>query len=222
MRWTLQKERIGEVLVSLGLISRSQLQLALAEQRDTGERLGEALVRLGFIRRKDLNLVLSEQYRRAFAGALGMGFIFLNNGAALASPKATLTLTGTVAPRSTVRVANASAPVAVDLSSPVVNAPLTSLVSESNGRHSYSVILESQSAATTGKTMLMAADQSQSIPYSLSYGGKAVRFEGASAVLKSSARASDASGADLAISTARAAPSNRGFNDVLSVVIRAD
>ncbi len=222
MRWTLQKERIGEVLVSLGLISRGQLQLALDEQSGSGERLGEALVRLGFIRRGDLHFGLTEQYRRALVGALGAGFLFFNHGMAVASPKATLTLSGTVAPRSTVRLAGTSAPVAVDLSSPVVNATLTSLVSESNGKHSYSVLLESQSAAATGKTMLIAADQSQSIPYSLSYGGKAVRFEGALAVLKSSARPSDAAPADLAISTARAAPANSGFNDVLSVVIRAD
>ncbi len=40
--------RLGELLVSSGVITQDQLQIALREQRSSGERLGEIIVRLGF------------------------------------------------------------------------------------------------------------------------------------------------------------------------------
>ena len=42
-------ERIGEILVRDGLITREQLQHALLEQKKTKEKLGAILVRLGLI-----------------------------------------------------------------------------------------------------------------------------------------------------------------------------
>jgi len=56
-------ERIGEILVREGLITRDQLNLALQEQRDSGARLGYNLVALGFIKEIDLTRALARQYR---------------------------------------------------------------------------------------------------------------------------------------------------------------
>jgi hypothetical protein len=44
------EERLGEVLVSLGLVAPAQLEEALREQRSTGRRLGEILVSRGLVR----------------------------------------------------------------------------------------------------------------------------------------------------------------------------
>ncbi len=44
-----KKKRLGEELVSQGLITNDQVNIALIEQKKTGKPLGEALVALGFI-----------------------------------------------------------------------------------------------------------------------------------------------------------------------------
>ena len=44
--------RLGEVLISKGLLTETRLQLALAHQTVTGTMLGEALVKLGFVSNK--------------------------------------------------------------------------------------------------------------------------------------------------------------------------
>ena len=55
-------KRIGEILLEKGLISRNQLDQALARQRASKEFLGEILVQLGAIRPEVLLDALSEQF----------------------------------------------------------------------------------------------------------------------------------------------------------------
>ena len=55
------KERLGDKLIRLGLITPEQLDIALKEQKRTGELLGEVLLRLGFITEEQLMNALSEQ-----------------------------------------------------------------------------------------------------------------------------------------------------------------
>ncbi|HRN53397.1 MAG TPA: ATPase, T2SS/T4P/T4SS family [Gemmatimonadaceae bacterium] len=56
-------ERIGDLLVKEGLISREQLQQALAEQRQNGTRVGYNLVKLGFIQENELTRTLARQFK---------------------------------------------------------------------------------------------------------------------------------------------------------------
>ncbi|HEY8166756.1 MAG TPA: ATPase, T2SS/T4P/T4SS family [Gemmatimonadaceae bacterium] len=56
-------ERLGELLVREGLITREQLDHALHEQRETGTRLGYNLVALGYVKETDLTRMLARQYR---------------------------------------------------------------------------------------------------------------------------------------------------------------
>jgi len=54
-----QKKRIGDILLDQGLINMNQLQIALQEQKKSGELLGAVLFSLGFISQKDLFKVLT-------------------------------------------------------------------------------------------------------------------------------------------------------------------
>jgi type IV pilus assembly protein PilB len=56
-------ERIGDLLVKEGLITREQLQKALDEQRQNGTRVGYNLVKLGFIQENELTKTLARQYK---------------------------------------------------------------------------------------------------------------------------------------------------------------
>ncbi|GIX08154.1 MAG: type IV-A pilus assembly ATPase PilB [Candidatus Poribacteria bacterium] len=56
-------ERIGDLLVREGLITREQLQKALQEQKVTGMRLGYTLVKLGFVQEVEITKMLARQYR---------------------------------------------------------------------------------------------------------------------------------------------------------------
>ena len=56
-------ERIGEILVREGLITRDQLDLALQDQRESGTRIGYSLVALGFVKEVELTRTLARQYR---------------------------------------------------------------------------------------------------------------------------------------------------------------
>lgn len=60
------KVRIGEMLVQQGRLDATQLQVALAHQRQWGGRLGGALVHLGFLRTPALLEVLGEQFGMPF------------------------------------------------------------------------------------------------------------------------------------------------------------
>ncbi|MDH5722139.1 MAG: ATPase, T2SS/T4P/T4SS family [Alphaproteobacteria bacterium] len=54
------KQRIGDQMVSMGLITEDQLNVALQEKKITNKMLGEILVELGFIEEGDLTLFLAE------------------------------------------------------------------------------------------------------------------------------------------------------------------
>jgi type IV pilus assembly protein PilB len=56
-------ERIGDLLVREGLITREQLDKALQEQRQNGTRVGYNLVKLGFVKEVELTKMLAKQYK---------------------------------------------------------------------------------------------------------------------------------------------------------------
>ena len=56
-------ERLGDLLVREGLITREQLEKALQEQRQNGTRVGYNLVKLGFIAETDLTKMLARQFK---------------------------------------------------------------------------------------------------------------------------------------------------------------
>jgi len=53
---------LGQMLIEAGLITEEQLEIALREQKRTGEKLGEVLLRMGFVTREDILKVLSRQW----------------------------------------------------------------------------------------------------------------------------------------------------------------
>jgi type IV pilus assembly protein PilB len=57
------QERLGELLLDRGLLTRAQLDRALEESREQGTRLGFSVVSLGYVREAELLEVLSEQYQ---------------------------------------------------------------------------------------------------------------------------------------------------------------
>ncbi|MEO1131394.1 MAG: hypothetical protein AAFX40_01665 [Cyanobacteria bacterium J06639_1] len=59
-----QKIQLGEILVRRHVLSRSQLDSMLSEQKQTGERLGAMLFRKGMISYQRLQDALKEQYWR--------------------------------------------------------------------------------------------------------------------------------------------------------------
>src|SRR3990172_6413807 len=73
-----KRKPLGERLVEKGLVSKDQLDLALREQKRTGERIGEILISLGF--------VTQELISSALASEAGVGFVQLDNY--LVEPKA--------------------------------------------------------------------------------------------------------------------------------------
>src|SRR6476660_3946357 len=56
-------ERLGDLLVREGLITREQLQRALQEQKQNGTRVGYNLVKLGFVQEIELSKTLDKQYK---------------------------------------------------------------------------------------------------------------------------------------------------------------
>jgi len=56
-------DRLGEVLLRDGILSREQLTQALAEQKATKHRLGFVLVKLGLVPELEITKVLARQYR---------------------------------------------------------------------------------------------------------------------------------------------------------------
>ena len=56
-------QKIGDLLVKEGLITKEALERALQEQRTTGFRVGYNLVKLGFINEVELTRMLARQYR---------------------------------------------------------------------------------------------------------------------------------------------------------------
>jgi DNA repair exonuclease SbcCD ATPase subunit len=70
-----QRRQLGELLVKKGVLTDTQLQLALEEQRRSGAPLGEILVQLGFSRGPTVGNALAEQHggplRTEYGLALG-------------------------------------------------------------------------------------------------------------------------------------------------------
>ncbi len=56
-------DRLGDVLIKEGLITREQLAQALAEQRASKHRLGYVLVKLGLVQELEITKLLARQYR---------------------------------------------------------------------------------------------------------------------------------------------------------------
>ena len=56
-------ERLGDLLVREGLITREQLEKALQEQKQNGTRVGHNLVKLGFIAETELTKMLARQFK---------------------------------------------------------------------------------------------------------------------------------------------------------------
>jgi type IV pilus assembly protein PilB len=56
-------DRLGQILIQEGLITREQLGQALAEQKQSRHRLGYVLVKLGLIQELEITKVLARQYR---------------------------------------------------------------------------------------------------------------------------------------------------------------
>jgi type IV pilus assembly protein PilB len=56
-------DRLGEILLREGLVTREQLAQALAEQKNTKHRLGYCLVKLGLVQELEITKVLARQYR---------------------------------------------------------------------------------------------------------------------------------------------------------------
>jgi type IV pilus assembly protein PilB len=63
------RKKIGECLIQAGLISETDLQIALAEHKRTGDRLGAVLVRM--------NLATEKQIAKALAHQLGFAYLNL-------------------------------------------------------------------------------------------------------------------------------------------------
>ena len=70
-RGRVQKLRLGDILITAGLLTEEQLQNALNLQKLTNERLGEILVRQNFVTEQDIMRVLSQQ--------LGLQYVDLNS-----------------------------------------------------------------------------------------------------------------------------------------------
>ncbi len=60
------KKRLGELLIEEGLITKEQLEEALAEAKKTGEPLGQVLIDLGYITPQDLGKVLQKQFNVSY------------------------------------------------------------------------------------------------------------------------------------------------------------
>jgi len=56
-------DRLGDLLLKEGLITKDQLDKALQEQRQNGTRLGYNLVKLGFVQETEITKMLARQYR---------------------------------------------------------------------------------------------------------------------------------------------------------------
>jgi type IV pilus assembly protein PilB len=57
------RKRLGEILIDGGIITKAQLEEALARHKETKKLLGETLVELGFVNEEDVAGVVAAQYR---------------------------------------------------------------------------------------------------------------------------------------------------------------
>ena len=86
MAYQRRKLRIGDLLVSEGLLTFEQLDTALDEQKRSGSKLGEVVVRLGFVTQDQINQLLCEQLDIEF---VNLRKIDINDAAVKLVPEAT-------------------------------------------------------------------------------------------------------------------------------------
>ena len=60
------QRKLGEILLSEGILTESQLQKAIQAQKSEGGRIGEVLVRLKLVAEKDIALALGKHLQVAF------------------------------------------------------------------------------------------------------------------------------------------------------------
>jgi hypothetical protein len=105
----LEKSRLGRILVNRGYITDYQLQVALEEQRESGDKLGAILLRAGWLSERELQRTLRHQNRYRYAAALtAMVITPLQPVAALASPTPALPAKGPQTSSQQVRIDSAS------------------------------------------------------------------------------------------------------------------
>ena len=71
----MKSKRLGDILISDGLLTQEQLEEALAQQKQTHERLGAVLIEYGYITEKELIDALRNQ--------LGIDFLLQHIGQCL-------------------------------------------------------------------------------------------------------------------------------------------
>jgi type II secretory ATPase GspE/PulE/Tfp pilus assembly ATPase PilB-like protein len=117
--------RIGELLKAKGLISDRQLNIALIQQKVTGEILGDTLIKLGFVSAKEFASTIAEQSNMEFVDL--DSFIVADEALRLV-PKATAQQAGfipmdLVDGRLTIGITNPSNIVAVDAATRLTSIP---------------------------------------------------------------------------------------------------
>ena len=65
-----EKLRLGDFLITQGLLSQEQLQLALEEQKRTGRKLGRVFIEAGYVEEKEISKALGRQLRAPFVDLL--------------------------------------------------------------------------------------------------------------------------------------------------------
>ncbi|RJP22168.1 MAG: type II secretion system protein GspE [Deltaproteobacteria bacterium] len=80
-----KRKMLGERLIDAGLVTHDQLDLALREQKRTGERVGEILINLGFVTQEQISAVLASQAGVAF---IQLDSYLIEAGALKAIPEA--------------------------------------------------------------------------------------------------------------------------------------
>ena len=68
-------KKLGELLVSLGIITQQQLQQSLEQQKKTGQKLGEILLELGYVNEDLLFAVLAKQFNIPYVSVSEYGEI---------------------------------------------------------------------------------------------------------------------------------------------------
>ncbi|MCX5845287.1 MAG: GspE/PulE family protein [Deltaproteobacteria bacterium] len=131
--------KIGEILQSKNLINENQLQIALIQQKITGELLGDAIVKLGFVSSKELGQALAEQ---AGVEYIDLSQYPISEDALILFPKEVAETTGFIPieiteGRLSIGVTNPSNIVAVDkVASITKNQPKVYMVDPDNFRES--------------------------------------------------------------------------------------
>ena len=65
-----RKKLLGRILKEMGLVTESQIQEALAVQKESGGAIGEIMVERNYIVREDLTLALASQAGAVVSGAI--------------------------------------------------------------------------------------------------------------------------------------------------------